>query len=154
MRIALVLGLVGCASTPGLGQGGRVSSGPKTVVDTTRPPVPSKVDLPADSTFTVQGRGYPRSQLLYYRNIVRVGFDDTTSGATIRRLFTRYQATVIGGIPGPADPEYVLQVPDPGTTLEALESLVARLATEPGVRSAASVYYRTPGSVYSQPKSP
>lgn len=82
--------------------------------DTARPPVPPLPNLPSDSTFTVESPRYPRSQLLYYRNIVGVTFDDSTSGTTIRGLFGRYSATVIGGVPGPVEPEYLLQVPDPG----------------------------------------
>jgi hypothetical protein len=123
--------------------------------DTTRPPVPPLPNLPSDSTFTVESPRYPRSQLLYYRNILRISFDDSTSGTTIRNLFKRYSATVIGGIPGPVEPEYLLQVPDPGATLEALDSLLNQLNQEPGVRWAASVYYRTPGSIYwRHPNSP
>ncbi len=118
--------------------------------DTSRPPLPDQPNLPGDSTFTVEKPGSPRSQLLYYRNIVRIAFDDSTSGTTIRNVFSRHGATVIGGIPSHVDPEYILQVPDPGTTLEALNSVLAQLSQEPGVKWATSVYYRTPGSIYSR----
>ncbi|MGH9892395.1 MAG: hypothetical protein ACREA0_10505 [bacterium] len=119
-----------------------------TQADTSRPALPPLPILTSDSTFTVEGSRYPRSQLLYYRNIVGVVFDDSTSGVTIRRLLTSYEATVIGGVPGPAgDPEYILQVPDPGATIEALDSLLAQLNGEAGVKRASSVYYRTPASI-------
>ena len=108
--------------------------------DTSRPLVLPLPNLPSDSTFTVEKPGHPRSQLLYYRTIVRIAFDDTTSGPTIRSLFSRYGATVIGGIPSAVDPEYIIQVPDPGTSIEALNSLLAELEQEPGVKWAASVY--------------
>jgi len=76
-------------------------------------------------------------------------FKRSASGATIRDLLRRYQATVIGGVDGAAGSEYILQVPDPGTTLQALDSLVARLEREPSVRDVSSVYYRTPSAIYS-----
>ena len=144
LRALLIAGGVTCIQACG-----RLTAVPPAAqADTTRPPIPSTMDLPGDSTFTVEGRGYPRSRLLYYRNIVRIAFHDSTSGTTIRNLFDRYRATVIGGIPGPVEPEYFLRVPDPGTTLQALDSLLNQLNQEPGVRWAASVYYRTPGSIY------
>ncbi len=118
------------------------------VQDTARPPIPPLPNLPADSTYTVEGPNYPRSQLLYYRNIVRISFDDSTSGLTIRNLLARYNGTIIGGIAGPADPEYFIAVPDPGATFQALDSLVNQLSREHGVRWAAQVYYRTPGKIY------
>ncbi len=116
--------------------------------DTTRPTLPPLPNLPSDSTFTVEAPRYPRSLLLYYRNIVRIAFDDSASGTTIRSLCSRYGATVIGVILSRVDPEYILLVPDPGVTLEALNSLLTQLNQEPGVKLAASVYYRTPGSIY------
>src|SRR6266496_569488 len=108
--------------------------------DTTRPPVPTLPNLPSDSTFTVELPGVPRASELFYRNIVGVIFDDTTKGTTVRKVFTRYRATVIGGVPG--DAEYLIRIPDPGPTFAALDSLVARLNRESGVRLASHVYYR------------
>jgi hypothetical protein len=123
--------------------------------DTTRPPLPSLPVLPSDSTFTVESPRYPRSQLLYYRNIVGVVFDDSTSGATIRGLFARYQARLIGGAAGAVDSVYVVQVPDPGATLHSLEILLTKLEREPGVKRVETVYYRTPVSLYTgNPASP
>jgi hypothetical protein len=104
--------------------------------------------LPSDSTFTVEIPSYPRAQLLYYRNIVGVVFNRSASGVTIRNLLARYQASVIGGVAGAAGSEYIVRVPDPGPTLQALESLLARLEREPAVRYASSVSYRTPSSIY------
>jgi hypothetical protein len=110
--------------------------------DTTRPPVPLRLNLPADSTFTVEKPGRPRSELLYHRNIVGIIFDDTTGGAEIRDLLQRYGGRIIGGMPG--DREYIVQIPDPGATHAALESIVKQLNAEPGVALASMVYYRTP----------
>jgi hypothetical protein len=109
--------------------------------DTSRPAVPSLSNLPLDSTFTVEAPDLPRAQGLYYRNIVGIIFDDTTSGATIRRLLSRYRGTIIGGTPGE---EYIVRIPGPGPTFAALESIVTQLYAEPGVALARKVYYRTP----------
>ena len=117
--------------------------------DTSRPALPPLPVLPSDSTFTVESPRYSRSQLLYYRNIVGVVFNRSASSSTIRDLLARYQATIIGGVAGPADSEYILKVPDPGRTLQTVESLLARLEREPGVKRVAAVYYRTPSSLYS-----
>ncbi len=110
--------------------------------DTTRPPVPPLPNLPTDSTFTVKAPGYSRAELLYFRNIAGIIFDDTTSGATIRQLLNRYGGTIIGGVPGVA--EYVVQMPDPGHPFAAVDSLVNRLNSESGVALARKMYYRTP----------
>jgi hypothetical protein len=108
--------------------------------DTTRPPVPALANLPADTTLTVEIPGVPRSEELLYRNIVGIIFDDTTSGSTIRGLLPRYGGTIIGGIPGAQ--EYLVQIPDPGPTFAALDSIVTRLNAEVGVALARHVYRR------------
>jgi len=114
--------------------------------DDTRPAIPASLDLPGDSTFTVEDPPHSRSELLYYRNVVGIVFDDSTSGVTVRTVFARYHATVIGGVPGRR--EYIVQVPDPGATLAALNALLARLNDERGLERASLVYYRTPGTPY------
>ena len=113
--------------------------------DTSRPKVPPLPNLPSDSAFTVEGPVYSRTELLYYRNIVGLVFHDTTSGQTIRSVLQRYGARIIGGVPGPAGHStYIVQIPDPGPTFEAVDSVVARLGTETGVVRASMVHYRTP----------
>ena len=84
----------------------------------------------------------PREAGLYYRNIVGIIFDDTTSGTSIRRLLTRYAGTITGG--NPADAEYIVRIPDPGPTFAAIERIVTQIYAEPGVVLARKVYYRTP----------
>ena len=116
-------------------------SGAPAQGDTSRPAVRSLSNLPLDSTFTVEAPDLPRAQGLYYRNIVAIIFDDTTSSTTIRGLLSRYAGTIIGGNPGD---EYVVRIPDPGPTFAALESIVTQLYAEPGVALARKVYYRTP----------
>jgi hypothetical protein len=114
--------------------------------DESRPAIPATLDLPGDSTLTVEDPPYSRAELLYYRNVVGIVFDDSTTGVTVRTVFARYDATVIGGVPGRR--EYVVRLPDPGPTLAALNSLLARLNHEPGLEQASPVYYRTPGTLY------
>ena len=114
-----------------------------TRADTSRPAIPPRLNLPSDSTFTVEKPGRPRPELLYYRNIVGIIFDDTTSGARVRDLLARYGGIVIGGV----SDEYIVRIPDPGATYAALDSVVTQLNSEPGVTLASRVYYRTPISL-------
>jgi len=79
---------------------------------------------------------------LFYRNIVGIIFDDSTSGLTIRGLLSRYSGTIIGGNRG--DKEYIVRISDPGPKFVGLESVVARLSAEPGVALVRKIYYRTP----------
>ena len=104
--------------------------------------------MPSDSTFTVESPKYSRSQALYYRNIVGVVFDHSAGGGTIRDLLMRYHATIIGGAAGPSDSVYVLEVPDPGVTMQDLEALLASLEREPGISRVETVSYRSPSSLY------
>jgi len=111
-------------------------------IDSTRPRIPPQPNLPLDSTYTVAAPDLPRAEGLYYRNILGIIVDDTASGPTIRDLFRRYHGTIIGG--NPADGEYIIRIPDPGPSFAAVEAIVSRIYTEPGVSLARKVYYRTP----------
>ena len=105
---------------------------PQAPQDTSRPPIPEGLNMPSGPLLTVSP---PDDSLtIYFRNVAVVRFDDTTSGTTIRRLLTRYQATIIGG--WPRFKEYVLQIPDPGPSFAALDSVVTALRNEPGVARA------------------
>lgn len=117
--------------------------------DTSRPLLPVRANLPNDSTFTVEGPNLPRATGLFYRNVVGIIFDDTTSGTTIRGVLTRYAGTIIGGSRG--DKEYIVRIPDPGPTFAGLESVVAHLSAEGGVALARKIYYRTPISIEGHP---
>lgn len=139
--LALMLVLVSCKS----GTSPRHQSLTAVQGDSSRPPVPPLPNLPADSTFTVEKPGTPRSELLYYRNIVGIIFDDTASGATVRRTLARHRATITGGSPSVA--EYLVRIPDPGPSFASLDSVVTRIYSEPGVALARKVYYRTPFSL-------
>lgn len=106
--------------------------------DTSRPVLPSTFVFPCDtSLFAVS----PSDTVVrYYRNIVGIRFDDTTSGTAVRNLLRRYRAEIVGGLPGAH--AYIVRVPDPGSTFPALDSLVSRLTHEPGVRFAFGVTFR------------
>ena len=56
--------------------------------------------------------------VVYYRTVIGVLFDDSTSGVTVRRVLQKYRATIIGGLRNP--PAYIVRVPDPGPTYEAV----------------------------------
>jgi subtilisin family serine protease len=100
--------------------------------DTSQPPMPDSLNLPIDSVLTVTRPG--DTLPVYYRSIVAVGFIGTASGTAIRSILQRYSAVVIGGAPyAPPNGEYIIQVPDPGTTFGALDSLAQRLESEPTV---------------------
>jgi len=133
MRAFLLFSVLALIST-------RMESQAAGGADTSRPALPNTMQLPLDSTKTVAPPGVSRSDALYYRDIVGVIFDDTTSGLTVRRLLGRHHGTIIGGVPG--DGEYIVRIPDPGRTFDALESVVARFNAEVGVALVRKVYYR------------
>ena len=109
--------------------------------DTARPVVPSVENFPNDSSVTVSPPGLPT--VLYYRNVLLLQFDDSTSGTTVNSLLQRYSATIIGGAPNlGAYGAYVIQVPDPGPSYAQLDSLIQALDAEPGVFAAYQLAYR------------
>jgi hypothetical protein len=99
--------------------------------DTSRPAVPPTPNLPDDSTFTVPspwGQG-----VRFHRNILVVAFHDSTSGTTVRRVLRKYGANIIGGSEVRDEPAYYVQVPDPGTTYAAIDSVASLIEAEPGI---------------------
>ena len=114
---------------------------PKTQVTADAPPIPTDMNLP--ETHVLTARAADDSNVMYYRNVVLVAFDDTVPGSAIRALFDRYHAVIIGGADfvGPRG-GYVLQIPDPGPTLEAVDSVVKRIENEPGVAEATWLTYK------------
>jgi hypothetical protein len=106
--------------------------------DTNPPPVPPgiampepllKVNFPADTS------------VAYARNALFVQFDDTTRAATIRATLLRYQAQIIGGYPRAR--EYEIQIPDPGATYQALDSIINLIGREAGVNRVRALELRT-----------
>jgi len=104
--------------------------------------MPELLNLPQDTTFTVHR---PDDSLsLYYRNIVGIVFDDTTSGSTIRALLHLYHGTLIGGSPYTGSfGAYIVEVPDPGPGFDKLDALLNRMTREPGVSYAYGLTYRS-----------
>src|SRR6266536_5616218 len=116
---------------------------PPAQQDTARPPVPTgPLTLPADSSTTIRRPGGSPANV-YYRNILELAFDDSTSGGTVRNVLSRYRATVIGGgaFPGLSGGAYVVQVPDPGRTFAAVQHLLSRLGAERGVHSVRAMMF-------------
>jgi hypothetical protein len=109
--------------------------------DTTRPPVPSSYSE-FDTTVVVPNPS--DSDVIYYRNIFFLQFDDSTSGTTVRSVLQRYQATIVGGSTSPWDRgAYVVRVPDPGATWEDVQRVAAQMQSERGVYLARPRAYRS-----------
>ena len=103
------------------------------VQDTSRPPLPGSAVLPDDSTRALPSPFGTAER--YYRDVVGVMFDDTTSGRTIRATLTKYQASIVaGGVAFPY-PVYYLQIPNPGGTYAAIDSKARAIQAETGVFS-------------------
>ncbi|MBK7923319.1 MAG: S8 family serine peptidase [Gemmatimonadetes bacterium] len=80
---------------------------------------------------------------VYYRDVVGVLFDDSTSAQTVSAVLGKYHGTVIGGSALPSGTgEYYVQVPDPGPGLVALDSVIGLLNAENGVRRASRIAIR------------
>jgi len=62
-------------------------------------------------------------------------FDDTTSGRTIRVILRKYQASIVAGGAAFPHPVYYLQLPDPGGTYAAIDSVARAIDNEVGVFS-------------------
>ena len=84
--------------------------------------------------------GLSDTTLVYFRDYVGIMFKQGTSGSTMRAVFSRFSATVVGGL---STGEYVVHVPDPGSTQHALDSLLRVMLTEPSVLYAAPVTHRS-----------
>ncbi len=70
----------------------------------------------------------------YYRNVAVIVFDDSTSGVTVRRILAKYRGVIIGGSEARDEPGYYVQIPDPGTTFAAIDSVASLIEKEPGVK--------------------
>jgi hypothetical protein len=117
-----------------------------TPLDTIPPPIPDGFIAP-DSAVALLVSPPGDDSVLILRNFVEIVFHDTTSGPTVLDVFARYGAQVAGGYPRLRG--YIVQVPDPGPTYTALDSLLALLRSEPAIRNALqyvfSEPYRNPG---------
>ena len=112
-----------------------------TQADTTRPPMPTELNLPQDSVLTVAPPGDP--DVLYYRNVVGIAFVENASGPAVRAVLRKYHAVIIGGDPyeGPWG-GYIVRIPDPGPSMDALGLLLSRIEAEAAVAEASWITYR------------
>ncbi|HEX9893349.1 MAG TPA: hypothetical protein VGA78_05465 [Gemmatimonadales bacterium] len=104
------------------------------------PPVPDKLNITPDTTLIV---ARPDSGDVYYRTLLSIAFDDTTSGITVKKVLYQYKGTIVGGYPklGPKG-TYVVQVEDRGPRWPRLAALVDSIRAEKGVFSAAPTAFR------------
>ena len=111
---------------------------PECQVRNTRPSIPD-YDYPDDSlhvTPELEG-GW-----VYYRRLFSVSFLPTATGTEIRQFIKKYSAGIVGGLPFAG--AYVIQVPDPGASIEALTALRERMDSEPGVQFVILLSRRSP----------
>ncbi len=127
--------------------GSRESGSPPVLVltlavgDTSRPPIPDGFVAP-DGAVALLVSPPGDDSVLVLRDFIRIIFDDTTSGYTIRSVFARYGGHIVGG--DTLLESYMVQVPDPGPTYAALDSLLSRVRSEPGVRFAIRYVFSEP----------
>ena len=117
-------------------------------VDTTKPAIPTtgSFDFPRDTTVVVAVPG--DTITVYYRNIFKIRFEDSTSGTTIRAYLLANQGEIIGGAPNTG--AYIVRVPDPGPSYQAFDSLRSKLNSTPAVSYAAPAVRRSGYSVQSR----
>jgi hypothetical protein len=96
--------------------------------DTTKPAIPT-YGFPQDTAYLSPVA--PDSSV-YYRRLVSVSFVSGASGSTINQFLAKYSAVIVGGRPSVG--AYVMQVPDPGASLDSLTALRSRMSAEPGVQ--------------------
>jgi hypothetical protein len=101
--------------------------------DDSYPEIPEGTSIVPDSTIVISP---PNSQEVFYRTLVTVAFDDTTSALGVRRILAHY-GTVVGGdrAAGPRG-AYLLQVQDRGPEWIRVFAMLDSLRTEGGVARA------------------
>ncbi len=117
-------------------------------VDTSKPAIPTTgtFDFPRDTTVVIAVPG--DTITVYYRNIFKIRFEDSTSGSTIRAYLLANQGEIIGGAPNTG--AYIVRFPDPGPSYQAFDSLRSKLNSTPAVSYAAPAVRRSGYSVQSR----
>lgn len=110
------------------------------MADSTKPAVPPGFFAPRTGATAIAVAGDTSEQV--YRDLVGIRFDDSTSGAGVRNVLSKYAALIVGGIP--LVHEYVVRIPDTTMTWDSLSALIARIGAEPGVDYASGVHYLAP----------
>lgn len=111
---------------------------PECRIRNTRPPIPD-YDYPDDSMYVTPEL---EGGWVYYRRLLSVSFLPTATGTEIRQLFEKYSAVIVGGRHFTG--AYVIQVPDPGASIEALTAIRERIGAEPGVQFVILLARRSP----------
>ena len=106
-------------------------------VDTTKPAIPS-YGYPVDSAYVTP---MDLDSAVYYRRLLSVSFLSTATGTTINQFLTKYSAVIVGG--RPAASAYVIQIPDPGASLDSLSAVRERMQAEPDVKYVILLRYRS-----------
>jgi hypothetical protein len=100
-----------------------------------RPPIPNNVDPPDDSLYVLLNPSNPENQI--YRRLGQVSFLPSATDSMVVAFFNEFGATVVGGLSGLQ--AYFIQFPDPGPSLQALDSVLTRMRAFPGVELVAGV---------------
>lgn len=142
--------LPGLALLVALGAGGTLGScrpprgvpaGPATQPtqaegDDDYPAIPEGMSFVPDSTIVISP---PNSQEVFYRTLVTVAFDDTTSALSVRRILAHYGSVVGGDESAGPRGTYLLQVQDRGADWSRVSAMLDSLRTEGGVATASLV---------------
>jgi len=105
--------------------------------DTTRPAIPS-YGYPTDSAYVTP---MDLDSAVYYRRLLSVSFLPTATGTTVNQFLAKYSAVIVGGRPDAS--AYVIQIPDPGASLDSLSAARERMQAEPGVKYVILLRYRS-----------
>jgi hypothetical protein len=100
-----------------------------------RPSIPNNVDPPDDSLYVLLNPSNPKNQI--YRRLGQVSFLPSATDSIVLAFFAEFGATVVGGVPDIQ--MYYIQFPDPGPTLQSLDSVLTRMRAFPGVRRLAGL---------------
>lgn len=112
----------------------------QVAADTSRPVMPTTTNWPLENPLLVTVPDNPTYR--NFRDVFGIQFDDSTSGTTIRAFLAHFNATIIGGFGhGTSAPFYVIRVPDPGTTVQAVDSLQGVMKAHPGVKRTMAMNY-------------
>jgi hypothetical protein len=95
--------------------------------DTARPPIPTGTAYPRDTLYAVTNPA--DTGRIYYRRLYEIMFSDTASGSSIRALLAKYHARIVGGVP--IIGSYIVMMPDPGATWQAVQARRDSLHREP-----------------------
>jgi len=99
------------------------------VADTSRPPIPRSTTYtyPHDTLYVVTNPA--DTGRIYYRRLYEIMFADSASGLSIRGLLAKYHAQIVDGVWSSGS--YIVMMPDPGATWQAVQARRDSLHREP-----------------------